>query len=336
MLANDLSERFNNISLIDKYKAYQILSDYYEKIAVDLEIIQTEGFDATKKVDPNMVIKKKDGVETEVQDGWVGHVLPFEIVQNELLKDDIDYIAELKNKIDEIEENINELAENLTTEDAEKVLNEDKTEFVKNDLNKNYIEILDSIETSEEKILEEYKTLNKSDRLEFTKKHKEIEWKKMDKKNDGTYGDKTIKNYINSLKQNYKFEDNSFEYIVVKAISLLDEKKLAVEELKVKSNELIKKTIKTIQNLTDKQVKELLYIKWIKPIVSDINNMPNDYLLDFIEEIKKLASKYDNTYESIEKDMSQTSKDLSEMLKDLQGNEYDIKGINELKELLNG
>lgn len=336
MLANDLSERFNNISLIDKYKAYQILSDYYEKIAIDLEIIQTEGFDATKKVDPNMVIKKKDGVETEVQDGWVGHILPFEIVQNELLKDDIDYISKLKNIIDEIEENINELAENLTTEDAERILNEDKTEFVKNDLNKNYIEILGSIEISEEKILEEYKSLNKSSKLEFIKKHKEIEWKKMDKKNDGTYGDKTIKNYINSLKQNYKFEENSFEYIVVKAINLLDEKKSVSDELRVKSNELVEKTVKTIKNLSDKKVKELLYIKWIEPIISDINNMPNDYLSDFIEEIKKLASKYDNIYENIEKKISNTSKDLSEMLKDLQGNEYDIKGINELKELLNG
>ena len=48
------------------------------KIAIDLEIIQTEGFAATKQVDPNMVLKK----DAEVQDGWVGHVLPFELMQS--------------------------------------------------------------------------------------------------------------------------------------------------------------------------------------------------------------------------------------------------------------
>ena len=337
ILADDLFERFKNINLIDKYKAYQILSDYYEKIAVDLEIIQTEGFNATKKVDPNMVIKKKDGIDIEVQDGWVGHILPFDIVQNELLKKDIKHIESFKNRIDEIEENINELVENLSIEDAENVLNEDKTEFVKNDLDKNYKKIIDSLEINEERILDEYISLSKNDKIEFTKNHKEIEWNKMEKNKDGTtYGKTTINKYINFLKLNYNFAENSFEYIVKKAINLIDEKKMVSDELKVKNNELIEKTIKTIQNLTDKQVKELLYIKWIKPIVSNINNMPNDYLIDFTEDMKKLASKYDYTYESIENDIKETSKEIREMLKDLQGNEFDMKGINELKELLNG
>ena len=37
-----------------------------------MEIIQTEGFEAVRKVDPNMVIKKVKGVDAEVQDGWDG------------------------------------------------------------------------------------------------------------------------------------------------------------------------------------------------------------------------------------------------------------------------
>src|SRR5574344_1720208 len=87
VLSEDIFKRLEPISLIDKYEAYQLLDDDWTKISVDLEIIQTEGFDATKTVDPNMVIKKKDGKEQEVQDGWVGHVLPFELVQENLLKD---------------------------------------------------------------------------------------------------------------------------------------------------------------------------------------------------------------------------------------------------------
>ena len=44
----------------------ELLHEDWEKIAVDLEIIQTEGFEATRKVDPNMVIKKKNGKDEEV------------------------------------------------------------------------------------------------------------------------------------------------------------------------------------------------------------------------------------------------------------------------------
>src|SRR5574344_1016992 len=87
LLSEDIFKRLENIALIDKYEAYQLRDDDWTKISLDLEIVQTERFAATKTVDPNMVIKKKDGKEQEVQDGWVGHVLPFELVQENLLKD---------------------------------------------------------------------------------------------------------------------------------------------------------------------------------------------------------------------------------------------------------
>ena len=46
--------------------------------------MQTEGFAATRQVDPNIVIKKKNGQDTEVQDGWKGRILPFELVQERI------------------------------------------------------------------------------------------------------------------------------------------------------------------------------------------------------------------------------------------------------------
>lgn len=33
-----------------------------------------------------MVLKKKGGTEEEVQEGWVGRIIPFDLVQKELLK----------------------------------------------------------------------------------------------------------------------------------------------------------------------------------------------------------------------------------------------------------
>ena len=51
----------------------RILSENWETITADLEMIQGEGFDAIFQVDPNMVVKKKKEDEdevTEVQEGW--------------------------------------------------------------------------------------------------------------------------------------------------------------------------------------------------------------------------------------------------------------------------
>ena len=75
LLSADIFERLKNIPLIDKYVAFQLLDDDWTGISIDLEVLQTEGFAATKKVDPNLVVKKKDGKDQEVQEGWVGHIL---------------------------------------------------------------------------------------------------------------------------------------------------------------------------------------------------------------------------------------------------------------------
>lgn len=59
VIANDIFSRMKEIPLINKYEAYQLLDDDWVDISIDLEIIRTEGFEATKKVDPNIIIKKK-------------------------------------------------------------------------------------------------------------------------------------------------------------------------------------------------------------------------------------------------------------------------------------
>lgn len=73
LIADEIFERLANVPLVDKYEAYQILDDKWQTISTDLEMIKTEGKSAITQVDPNMVLKKKDGKETEVQDGWIGH-----------------------------------------------------------------------------------------------------------------------------------------------------------------------------------------------------------------------------------------------------------------------
>ena len=59
ILSDNIFERLENIPLIDKYAAFQLLDDEWTKVATDLEIIQTEGFEVVKKVNPNLVSRKR-------------------------------------------------------------------------------------------------------------------------------------------------------------------------------------------------------------------------------------------------------------------------------------
>ena len=133
----DIFNRLADVPLIDKYQAYQLLDDQWTKTATDLEIIQTEGFEATKVVEPNMVIKKKDGKDEEVQDGWMGRVIPFELVQLTLLRPQYDKLkqveADLEKTLSEKDEMLEKLIE---TGEGENLLNDDNTAFAAKEITK--------------------------------------------------------------------------------------------------------------------------------------------------------------------------------------------------------
>lgn len=124
-------QRLKNIPLIDKYQAYQVLDDQWSKTSTDLEIIQTEGFEATRQVDPNMVIKKKDGKDTEVQEGYIGRVIPFELVQQTLLKKESDELKQKEADLESVIAQYSEIIDEMTEEEkAGDYLNDDNTSFV--------------------------------------------------------------------------------------------------------------------------------------------------------------------------------------------------------------
>ena len=118
-LSTELFNRLAPIALIDKYQAYQYLNNQWQLISADLEMMQTEGFAVTKQVDPNIVVKKVKGKDTEVQDGWKGHIMPFDLVQQTYLSDDLAALAKQENRLVEIASSLEEILESLSEEDKE-------------------------------------------------------------------------------------------------------------------------------------------------------------------------------------------------------------------------
>lgn len=131
VIADDIFRRMEGLPLVDEYEAYQILDDNWKTISTDLEMIQTEGKEAIIKVDPNMVTKKKDGKESEVQDGFVGHIIPFELVKQTYLKEYLEQINDIENQLSGIQSKYEEFIEAIPEDEKSgDFLSEDNTAFV--------------------------------------------------------------------------------------------------------------------------------------------------------------------------------------------------------------
>ena len=337
LLSENIFERMADIPLVDKYEAYQLLDDDWAKIAVDLEIIQTEGFAATKIVDPNMVIKKKDGKEAEVQDGWKGHIIPFELVQSQLLSDDVQNLYVDETRMSEIASEYEELMDALSEDDKQKLLDDDNTSFVAKEVENACKEVFADISTPETEILQQYLALSKvKDKLSFAEEHSEIAWESMSASKNGTYGKAEINKFIIALKSKVSFDEGTYEYIVVRANSLIAEEKELKKAVKDKASELHLKTKGTIENLSDEQVTRLLKDKWIKPLKDNLMQLPDSIVAELVAKLEALAKKYETTFAEVEEEIAETEKSLSAMIDDLEGGEFDTLGLGELKKLLGG
>ena len=336
-LSNNIFERLTDIPLIDKYEAYQLLDDDWNNITIDLEIIQTEGFNATKVVDPNLVMKKKNNKEQEVQEGWKGHIIPFELIANTILKEDKQAIKEKENRLSEIASEYEELMDALSDDEKQKLLNDDNTSFVAKEVANVCKEVFADISTPEIEILQVYLELSKSkDKLSFVEEHGEIAWGSMSALKNGTYGKGEINKYVAELKSQVEFEVGTYEYTVVQVNNLIAEEKDLKKRVKDETGKLHLKIKETIENLSDEQVIELLKDKWINPLINNLMKLPDTIIFNLQAKLEAIAKKYDITLDEVETQIKETEQTLTAMIDDLEGNEFDMLGLAELKKLLGG
>ena len=97
---------------------------------LDLEILQKEGLKALNKVDPNMKYRKNKKKELEeYQDGWIGRILPYELVQEEYYKNDKEKLEELTKELANTENEKKELLESIDINDKANIVKEDSDEI---------------------------------------------------------------------------------------------------------------------------------------------------------------------------------------------------------------
>jgi type I restriction enzyme M protein len=338
VLSADIFARLSSVPLINSYEAYQMFADEWAKTSVDLEVIQTEGFDAVKKVDPNMVIKKKDGKEEEVQDGWIGHVIPFELVQRTLLFAEYEALKQKEGRLDEISSEYDEILDSLSEEEKNSsVTNDSNDAFVAKEVSEKLKEIYADVDTQEIKALNAYAILSrKADKLAFISAHDDVVWSNMEASHDGTYAKKAVNAYLAELQSVFKFPEESFEAKIIKVSKLMAEEKEVKAQLKADAEALHMKTKETIESLSDEQALELLEKKWIIPLTESIKRLPRAEIHVLVNNVKALSEKYAVTYSAVETEIRETESTLSVLIDELVGNEYDLKGLSELRKLLKG
>ncbi|MGN0811304.1 MAG: type I restriction-modification system subunit M [Akkermansia muciniphila] len=130
-LSADVLGRAAGLPLVDRYAVYQLFAEAWVTIASDLETIRTEGLaSAARQVDPLFVTKKQGGREAEVQDGWVGRLFPFELVQRCLMAEELQALSAVEERLSAVSAELESLAEELEDEEKRDLMNEAQDAFV--------------------------------------------------------------------------------------------------------------------------------------------------------------------------------------------------------------
>jgi len=338
-VCTDIFSRTSNIKLVDQYKAFQILSENWETITSDLEMIQGEGFDAIFQVDPNMVVKKKKEDEdevTEVQEGWKGHILPFELVQEVFHCEQLSEIKSNENRLVEIDGYYTEILESLEEDELElQITNEDKNAFVGKEVKAYVVEALADVESPEINALKDYlKISSKKEKLAYIEERKVVDWNTMAANKDGTFGRPAVNARILQLQMDYEFPEESLEAKMKQVMLLMDEESDLKKKLKNQKVELENETIDKIKSLEEDEALYLLELKWIRPILSGLETLPADVISSLISEVKKLNTKYATTYSDIEVKKESAAGSLIQMIDGLSGSKDDLDGLAEFKKYM--
>jgi len=141
-LRHNLFERLTDLQVVDPYSLYQVFSNVWDRTSAHLEVLGREGWEAVRGVDPNIVMKKRQKTKEEYEDqeGWLGRVLPFEVVQRHRMSSELLDLEQTQNRLEAAAERKTELFDQLDEENyliaQISIVNKNETDFVKGGLQK--------------------------------------------------------------------------------------------------------------------------------------------------------------------------------------------------------
>ncbi|WP_082405594.1 type I restriction-modification system subunit M [Limosilactobacillus equigenerosi] len=180
-------EKYENVNEYDGYQIMATLwSQYLER---DLELISVSNlYEVGKTRQPHMVMKGQGSKRHEEQDGWIGTIVPNELIKNNLFGDQLNSISDLEIKFNDYQNRLDEIRDSLSEDDGEfDVLNDDNSEFNSKEVSKELKDSLSKIDIPEVNRLQDVAKFlegkpGKQAQIDYMLEHSEINWDKIEKK----------------------------------------------------------------------------------------------------------------------------------------------------------
>ncbi|EAF0861634.1 type I restriction-modification system subunit M [Listeria monocytogenes] len=116
-----IKELLSSFDGLDVYDGYQIIAEVWKNsLTHDAELIAGGGFYTIGRTrEPNMVTKGSGNKKREEQDGWVGAIVPNELIAKRLYSEELQIIEDKKARLTAVEAELSELVEAAKVEDSE-------------------------------------------------------------------------------------------------------------------------------------------------------------------------------------------------------------------------
>ncbi len=124
--------------------------------------------------------------------------------------------------------------------------------------------------------------------------------------------------------------DEDIKTLLKDIVSLKNEQKAKSAQIKTDRLALEEKTIKAIKGLDMKGISHFLELKWITPVTSAIEALPDAIIQRLADSITALNAKYAVTYNDIEQGIAESEQQLAALIGQLTGDEFAIKGLEAL------
>ena len=124
--------------------------------------------------------------------------------------------------------------------------------------------------------------------------------------------------------------DEDIKTLLKDIVSLKNEQKAKSAQIKTDRLALEQKTIKAIEGLDMKGISHFLELKWITPVTSAIEALPDAIIQRLADSITALNEKYAVTYNDIEQGIAESEQQLAALIGQLTGDEFAIKGLEAL------
>jgi len=120
-MLDEIKEIIREFDHMSEYDGYQIIADLWEnKLTEDTEVIALSDFytEGRKRI-PRMVTKGTGKNKRDEQDGWVGSLVPNELITHKLFSDDLTEIENKETRLQDIETELDELVEAAKVEESD-------------------------------------------------------------------------------------------------------------------------------------------------------------------------------------------------------------------------